>query len=63
MILRWALRLPADEPVGEDVRLGPNEVPYLAGGEQLAADAAIASLVQRGCSPSTRPGQLIAQKP
>ena len=47
VILRWALRLPADEPVGEDVRLGPYEVAYLAGGEQLAADAAIASLVQR----------------
>ena len=64
MILRWALRLPADEPVGEDVRLGPYEVAYLAGGEQLAANAAIASLVQRrvlAVDPAGR--KLIAQKP
>ena len=46
-LLRWYLRLPGDEPVTESLYLDPYEIAYLAGGERLAVNGAITSLVQR----------------
>ena len=43
--LRWFLRLPGDEPSREALDLSPYEVAYLAGGEELAVNAALARLV------------------
>src|SRR5262245_8754633 len=46
--LRWYWRRPIDEPPPEALDLSPYEVAYLAGGPQLAVNAAIARLVQQG---------------
>src|SRR5262249_28815318 len=43
--LRRFLRLPGDEPSQEALELSPYEVAYLAGGEELAVNAAMARLV------------------
>lgn len=45
-LLRRTLRLPNDEPPREALDLSPYETAYLAGGEELAVNAAIARLVQ-----------------
>jgi uncharacterized protein (TIGR04222 family) len=47
LAFRRALRGPHDEPTPEELELGPYEVAYLAGGGRRAANAAIASLVER----------------
>jgi uncharacterized protein (TIGR04222 family) len=47
-LLRWLLRLPGDEPFGRDPALSPYEVAYLAGGTELAVNAAVARLVHQG---------------
>ncbi|SIO13210.1 TIGR04222 domain-containing protein [Singulisphaera sp. GP187] len=47
-VLRWGARSPSDDPGIETMDLDPYEVAYLSGGDEPAADAAIASLVQRG---------------
>jgi uncharacterized protein (TIGR04222 family) len=47
--LRWSLRLPSDEPSPHALDLSPYEAAYLAGGEQLAVNAAMARLVQEEC--------------
>ena len=44
-LLRWYLRLPGGEPQLEVTELSPYEIAYLAGGENLAVNAAIARLV------------------
>jgi uncharacterized protein (TIGR04222 family) len=46
--LRWALRPPAPDPWQETPALDPYEVAYLAGGQRLAINAALARLVHRG---------------
>ena len=46
--LVWASRTPSEGPDFESVALDPYEVAYLTGGDEPAADAAIASLVHRG---------------
>lgn len=46
-ILRSGLRLPDDEPTPEMLQLDPYAIAYLAGGADLAVNAAIACLVQR----------------
>src|SRR5260370_20282838 len=43
--LRRFLRLPGDEPSREALDLSPYEVAYLAGGEELTVNAAMARLV------------------
>ncbi len=45
--LRWALLQPADEPGREALDLGPYEVAYLAGHEELAINTAIIRLIQQ----------------
>jgi uncharacterized protein (TIGR04222 family) len=46
LVLRWLLRLPADEPPFVDtLELTPYEVAYLAGADKLAVTAAMARLV------------------
>jgi uncharacterized protein (TIGR04222 family) len=47
-ILRWYLRKPAPHTSDESSSLDAYEIAYLAGGNNRAVDAAIASLVQRG---------------
>lgn len=47
-VLRWYLRKPGRNPSPESTSLDPYETAYLVGGQKLAVDAAIASLVQRG---------------
>lgn len=44
-LLRWLLRLPAGDPELDSKQLSPCEIAYLAGGEKLAVNAAIARLV------------------
>jgi uncharacterized protein (TIGR04222 family) len=47
-IFRWYMRRSAQEPSPEPFDLDPYEVTYLAGGEQMAVNAALATLVSRG---------------
>jgi uncharacterized protein (TIGR04222 family) len=52
ILLGWLIRRlgasPDDEPVGDELALGPYETAYLAGGEERAVHAAIANLVAQG---------------
>ncbi len=48
LYLRWSLRGPGDEPPAEALVLDPYEIAFLAGGSDLALNAAFASLCQRG---------------
>ena len=47
LLFRRTQRQPSDEPTPSEADLDPYEVAYLAGGEKQAANAAIASLVER----------------
>jgi uncharacterized protein (TIGR04222 family) len=48
VVLRWLLRLPADEPPAEAFDLPPYAIAYLTGRERLAVDTAIVRLLHRG---------------
>lgn len=56
-LLRQFLRQPGGEPLDDELKLLPYETAYLAGGEALAINAALASLVQSkvlSVSPTSR---------
>jgi uncharacterized protein (TIGR04222 family) len=57
LAVRHVLRPPADDRPEETPDLPPYEVAYLAGGDQLAATAAIASLVHRNVLEVDGPGR------
>ncbi len=46
--LRWYLRLPTPDPWAESPRFSPYEIAYLAGGEPIALQTAIAKMVHEG---------------
>jgi uncharacterized protein (TIGR04222 family) len=57
LAVRWSLRPPADDRPEETPDLSPYDVVYLAGGDQLAVTAAIASLVHRNVLEVDGPGR------
>jgi uncharacterized protein (TIGR04222 family) len=59
-VLRWSLREPAGEPPPEALDLDPYEVAYLAGRDELAVNAAVASLAQRGVLDVSRANRELA---
>ncbi|AGA30603.1 TIGR04222 domain-containing membrane protein [Singulisphaera acidiphila] len=62
MTLRWLSRSPSEGQDLENLNLDPYEVAYLTGGEESAADAALASLVQRGAVTVNPAGRTIHAK-
>ena len=46
-VIRWYMRRSVEEPFPEPLHLDPYEVAYLAGGDEVAVNAALASLASR----------------
>src|SRR5581483_11128312 len=47
VLLRWLLRGPGGAPPERALKMDPFEIAYLAGGKEMAVNAALASLLQR----------------